>query len=50
MEIQLYNSMSKKTETFTPIHKEAVGMYACGPPVYNYAHIGNLRNIFSKIC
>lgn len=43
MEIQLYNSMSKKTETFTPIHKEAVGMYACGPTVYNYAHIGNLR-------
>ena len=43
MEIQLYNSMSRKTEIFTPIRKEAVGMYACGPTVYNYAHIGNLR-------
>lgn len=43
MEIRLYNSMSRRTEIFTPIHKEAVGMYACGPTVYNYAHIGNLR-------
>lgn len=43
MEIHLYNSMSRKTETFTPIRKEEVGMYACGPTVYNYAHIGNLR-------
>lgn len=43
MEIHLYNSMSRKTETFTPIRNKEVGMYACGPTVYNYAHIGNLR-------
>lgn len=43
MQIQLYNSMAKKTESFVPIKKNEVGMYACGPTVYNYAHIGNLR-------
>ncbi len=47
--MQLYNTMSKKKETFSPI-KKTVGFYACGLTVYNYAHIGNLRTyIFNDI-
>jgi cysteinyl-tRNA synthetase len=43
MPVHLYNTMSRSIERFEPISTEAVGMYACGPTVYNYAHIGNLR-------
>ena len=43
MEIRFYNTMSRKTEIFEPIEPMKVKMYACGPTVYNYAHIGNLR-------
>ncbi len=39
----LYNSLSRQLETFTPIDPTNVGIYSCGPTVYNYAHIGNLR-------
>src|SRR3990167_5854272 len=39
----LYNTLSGKKEPFKPISKEKVGMYSCGPTVYNYAHLGNLR-------
>jgi cysteinyl-tRNA synthetase len=50
MELQLYNTMSRRKETFQPIHPPEVGLYTCGPTVYNYAHIGNLRTyIFSDI-
>lgn len=38
----LYNTASGKKELFEPLH-DPVGMYCCGPTVYNYAHIGNLR-------
>ena len=38
-----YNTLSKKKEEFKPIDKNEVRMYSCGPTVYNYAHIGNLR-------
>ena len=41
--IQLYNSVSKSKEVFVPLEKGKVGMYTCGPTVYHYAHIGNLR-------
>ena len=41
--IKLFNTLSKKKEVFTPIKAGKVGMYHCGPTVYNYAHIGNLR-------
>ncbi len=44
MEIKLYNTLSRKKEKFVPIKKGQVGMYTCGPTVYNYAHIGNLRS------
>jgi cysteinyl-tRNA synthetase len=45
--LQLYNSLSKKKETFQPIHEGAVGMYVCGPTVYNYVHLGNCRTFLS---
>jgi cysteinyl-tRNA synthetase len=41
--MKFYNTLTKKKETFKPIHKELVRMYTCGPTVYNYVHIGNLR-------
>lgn len=43
MDIRLYNSMSRQVELFTPIERGRVSLYACGPTVYNFAHIGNLR-------
>lgn len=43
MNIFLYNTKTKTKELFRPIHKNEVRMYHCGPTVYNYAHIGNLR-------
>ena len=50
MVLKLYNTLSRKKEVFKPIKKGQVGMYSCGPTVYNYAHIGNLRNyIFNDI-
>ena len=43
MKVYLYNTMSRAVEEFKPISDEYVGLYGCGPTVYNYAHIGNLR-------
>ncbi len=43
MALKLYNSMGRKLEDFKPITEGFVGFYGCGPTVYNYAHIGNLR-------
>lgn len=43
MALKLFNSMGRKLEVFTPITPGFVGFYGCGPTVYNYAHIGNLR-------
>jgi cysteinyl-tRNA synthetase len=43
MELKLYNTMTRSKEVFTPIQPPDVGLYTCGPTVYNYAHIGNLR-------
>ncbi|MCO5252469.1 MAG: cysteine--tRNA ligase [Candidatus Kapabacteria bacterium] len=43
MKIKLYNSLSKTIEEFEPISDNTVRMYSCGPTVYNYAHIGNMR-------
>ncbi len=42
--MQLYNSLTRTKETFTPRDPEKVTMYTCGPTVYHYAHIGNLRS------
>ncbi len=43
MKVYLYNTMSRTVEEFQPVSDKVVGMYCCGPTVYNYAHIGNLR-------
>ncbi|PMQ01111.1 MAG: cysteine--tRNA ligase [Dictyoglomus sp. NZ13-RE01] len=50
MDLYLYNTLTRKKEIFKPIHPDRVGMYTCGPTVYNFAHIGNLRTyIFEDI-
>ncbi|HQX26449.1 MAG TPA: cysteine--tRNA ligase [Alphaproteobacteria bacterium] len=41
--LRLYNSLTRKKEEFTPLDPSHVRVYACGPTVYNYAHIGNAR-------
>jgi cysteinyl-tRNA synthetase len=41
--LTLFNSLSRSAETFVPIDPSNVRVYSCGPTVYNYAHIGNLR-------
>ena len=44
MELKLYNTLSRQKEVFKPIDDKAVRIYTCGPTVYYYAHIGNLRS------
>lgn len=39
----LYNTLTRQKEEFKPIKKDEVGLYTCGPTVYNFAHLGNLR-------
>lgn len=41
--MQLYNTLTRAKEEFRPIDPKNVSLYCCGPTVYNYAHIGNLR-------
>ena len=61
MNLKIFNTLSKKLESFIPLN-ETVKVYACGPTVYNYPHIGNarpaiigdiliriLRNLFKKV-
>lgn len=43
MALKFYNTLTRKKELFKPIREGRVGLYTCGPTVYNYAHIGNLR-------
>lgn len=43
MEIKLFNSLTRKVEKFKPLKDNEVRLYSCGPTVYNYAHIGNMR-------
>ncbi|MFA6271677.1 MAG: cysteine--tRNA ligase [Patescibacteria group bacterium] len=50
MKLRLFNTLSRKKETFKPLKDSEVGLYTCGPTVYNYAHIGNLRTyVFEDI-
>ncbi len=44
MSLRFYNTLTRQKEEFIPINASEVGMYTCGPTVYNYAHIGNLRS------
>jgi len=41
--LRLFNTLGRELQEFVPIHPGKVGFYGCGPTVYNYAHIGNLR-------
>ena len=41
--LKLYNTLTRKKEEFKPIDEKEVKIYTCGPTVYNYAHIGNMR-------
>lgn len=43
MTLKIYNTLTRKKEVFKPINKGEVKMYVCGPTIYNYVHIGNLR-------
>src|SRR5437660_575044 len=43
MALQFYNTLTQDVETFTPLSGNTVRMYTCGPTVYNFVHIGNLR-------
>ena len=43
MPLKFYNTLTREKEIFVPINPPHVGFYSCGPTVYNYAHIGNLR-------
>ncbi|MDE6550078.1 MAG: cysteine--tRNA ligase [Clostridia bacterium] len=48
--LKIYNTLTRNKEDFKPIREGKVSMYSCGPTVYNYAHIGNLRTyIFMDI-
>lgn len=48
--MKLYNTLTRKKEEFKPIKKDQASFYSCGPTVYNFAHIGNLRTyIFTDI-
>ncbi|MCL2270544.1 MAG: cysteine--tRNA ligase, partial [Treponema sp.] len=43
MPFTFYNTLGRKKQVFQPLEAGKVGFYGCGPTVYNYAHIGNLR-------
>ena len=45
--LQIYNTLSGKMEEFQPIQSPQVGMYVCGPTVYNEVHIGNVRTFIN---
>ena len=41
--MKFFNTLTRQKEEFVPLQPGKVGLYTCGPTVYNYAHIGNLR-------
>lgn len=43
MQLKLYNTLNRKKEVFEPLNPDSVGLYVCGPTVYDRAHIGNAR-------
>jgi cysteinyl-tRNA synthetase len=45
--LHLYNTLSRRKERFEPINAPYVGMYVCGPTVYNYVHLGNVRTFLT---
>jgi len=50
MALKLFNTLSRKVEEFKPLNPPQVGMYTCGPTVYDYQHIGGFRtSIFADL-
>ncbi|MCK4259703.1 MAG: hypothetical protein KAX49_12040 [Halanaerobiales bacterium] len=50
MSLRVYNTLTRQKEEFKTIKDKEVGLYSCGPTVYNYAHIGNMRSyIFADL-
>ena len=48
--VPLYNTLSREIEDFIPVNGQKVGLYACGPTVYDYTHIGHIRKyIFDDV-
>ncbi len=47
MAIQIYNTLTRQKEEFKPIHDGRVGIYVCGPTVYNHSHIGHAKSYIS---
>ena len=48
--LKLYNTLTRKKEEFVPVEEGVAKIYTCGPTVYFYAHVGNMRSyIFSDI-
>ncbi|MFA5392301.1 MAG: cysteine--tRNA ligase [Candidatus Paceibacterota bacterium] len=48
--LKLYNTLTRKKEIFKPLYNKKLGLYTCGPTVYSYAHLGNLKTyIFEDI-
>jgi cysteinyl-tRNA synthetase len=47
MALQVYNTLSRTKEVFTPMHSPAVGMYVCGPTVYAHSHLGHAKSYIS---
>lgn len=45
--LKIYNTLSGSKESFEPIHKDAVGMYVCGPTLYSEPHMGNMRTFIN---
>ncbi len=43
MQLHLYNTLTRSNQSFSPLKPDVVRIYSCGPTVYNYAHIGNMR-------
>ena len=41
--LKIFNTLSRQKEDFTPLNKNSVGMYVCGPTIYDHPHIGNAR-------
>ncbi|MFN7935829.1 MAG: cysteine--tRNA ligase [Bryobacteraceae bacterium] len=48
MSLRFHNTLTQRTEEFASLHPPTVGMYTCGPTVWNYVHIGNLRTFASQ--
>ncbi len=48
MTLKLYDTYTRELREFQPLHPPEVGLYTCGPTVYDYAHIGNLRTYISE--